>query len=87
MPTLSDVVVRTLDHVASGDYRSERSTINTTVGALGHIANVTREAGVDMGFVECAQRYAHRASELGHTWDGPAAMFEAMRGSSGPKEL
>jgi 3-hydroxyisobutyrate dehydrogenase-like beta-hydroxyacid dehydrogenase len=86
MPTLSDVVVRTLDMVASGDYRSEHSTINTTMGALGHIATVTRDAGVDMGFVACAQGYARRASELGHTWDGPASMFEAMRGSSAPKQ-
>jgi len=86
MPTLGDVVVRTLDMVASGDYRSDHSTISTTAGALGHIAAVTSEAGVDTGFVACAQGYAQRAIELGHLWDGPASMFEAMRGASASSE-
>lgn len=47
---------------------------------------VPAEAGIDTGFVSCAQRYAERAIELGHLWDGPASMFEAMRGSSAPSE-
>jgi hypothetical protein len=86
MPTLQDVMVRTLDMVASGDYASDHSTISTTAGALGHIAAVSSEAGIDTGFVSCAQRYAERAIELGHLWDGPASMFEAFRAPSASSE-
>lgn len=86
MPTLEAVTVRTLDMVAAGDYASDHSTISSTVGALGHIAAVCAEAGLDDGFVSCARRYAQRAVDLGHLWDGPASMFEAMRGPSTPSQ-
>lgn len=86
MPTLQDVVIRTLDMVASGDYRSDHSTIGTTVDALGHIAAVSREAGLDTTFVTCAQHYATGAAELGHAQHGPASMFEVVRAGSTPGE-
>lgn len=55
MPTLRDVTVRTLDMVDSGDDASDHRTISTTAGALGHIAAVSSGAGIDTGFVSCAQ--------------------------------
>ena len=79
MTTLQDVTVRTLDMVADGDYASDHSTINSTAGALAHIAAVSAEANLDDGFVSCAQRYAQQAIDLGHLHDGPASMYEAMR--------
>ena len=86
MPTLASVMERTLDMAASGDYTTDQSTVDTTVGALGHIAAVSDEAGLDLRFITCAQQYAARAVALGHGRHNPAAMFEVVRSPSDETE-
>ena len=79
LPVFGDVLSRSVKMISADDYHSEHSTLNTSAGALGQIAAVGEDAGLDGRLIEVMLNYAKRGIEAGFGSVGNAVLFKQFR--------
>ncbi len=79
MPVFSGVLERSVEMIASANFESEHSTLQTSSGAMSQIAAVVRDAGLDGRFIECMRTYIAEATDAGRSHLGNAVLFEHLR--------
>ncbi|AUX30267.1 6-phosphogluconate dehydrogenase [Sorangium cellulosum] len=79
MPLISITADMSKKMLATGDFKGTDCTLDIHVGAIEHIARLSRENNVDRRIPELILSYFKRALQLGHGSDEIAAVFNAIQ--------